>query len=247
MKKFQILTLAIITLSFANCAELFGKKDKDDNNEALLLALFAAPACGQTQVASAPTNGTRYSFSGCSGDATATLTALGFTASNISFNGGLSGTGLSSTLITNASSLSESGNESKASMEITYVLTGASSKLQVIMPAETNFNGPGFNILPTTAQLLVDLTASNFTTAPSWGSSVGAEKTLCLEVHKENADAHIIGWEGTCATVNRGAYGFDQDTAATINGNRAALRLDNVVVKSMTLYNAPIGQIGQIQ
>ncbi|TGL09275.1 hypothetical protein [Leptospira levettii] len=234
----------VVFVSLGNCAELFQASKKDNNNDAIFAALLAnSGSCGQSARSGAAGNGTRYNFFGCSGDATTTLLGLGFTAQNVSFNGGLSGTSDASTIVTRASSLSSSGGSKKAGIEVTYVLINASSTLKAILPSESNFNGPGFSIFLTGANKLVNGTASAFDDKPaSWSSSLGIEKTLCLEVHEEGSGAHIFGWEGSCDTVNRNAYQFEQeDVALTVSGDRVALRLNNVIVKSLTIYSSVIG------
>ncbi|MCW7464259.1 hypothetical protein EHQ96_13580 [Leptospira levettii] len=238
----------VVFVSLGNCAELFQASKKENNNDAIFAALLANNGtCGQSARSGAAGNGTRFNFFGCSGDATATLLGLGFTAQNVSFNGGLSGTSDASTIVTRASSLSSSGGEKKAGIEITYVLNSVSSTLKAILPSESNFNGPGFLISPTTIQKLVDNVSSAFSTPASWGTSVGIEKTLCLEVHEENG-AHIFGWEGSCDSVNRGTYQFEEDSVTVnVNGDRVGLRLNQVIVKSMTIYSSVIGTSGMIR
>ncbi|MCW7504543.1 hypothetical protein [Leptospira paudalimensis] len=237
----------VVFVSLGNCAELFSSKEKD-NNDVILAALLAnSGTCGQSARSGAAGNGTRFNFFGCSGDATTTLLGLGFTAQNVTFNGGISGTSDASTIVTRASSLSSSGGSKKAGIEVTYVLNNASSTLKAILPGETNFNGPGFLISATTIQKLVDNTSSAFTKSATWGTSLGIEKTLCLEVHEESG-AHIFGWEGSCDSVNRSSYQFEQDSVTVnVNGDRVGLRLNNVIVKSMTIYSSVIGTSGMIR
>ncbi|MBL0954157.1 MAG: hypothetical protein IBJ01_05260 [Leptospira sp.] len=237
----------VVFVSLVNCAELFSSKEKD-NNDVILAALLAnSGTCGQSARSGAAGNGTRFNFFGCSGDATTTLLGLGFTAQNVTFNGGISGTSDASTIVTRASSLSSSGGSKKAGIEVTYVLNNASSTLKAILPGETNFNGPGFLISATTIQKLVDNTSSAFTKSATWGTSLGIEKTLCLEVHEESG-AHIFGWEGSCDSVNRSSYQFEQDSViVNVNGDRVGLRLNNVIVKSMTIYSSVIGTSGMIR
>lgn len=248
MKFLQPIIIFSILLTLGNCAELFSSKDKDNNNDAILAALLSnSGTCGQSARSGAAGTGTRYNFFGCSGDATTTLLGLGFTAQNITFNGGLSGTSDTSTIVTRASSLSSTGGDKKAGIEITYVLNNASSSLKAILPSEINFNGPGFQMNATGIQKLVDNNATAFTTPGSWGSSVGVEKTLCLEVHNETG-AHIFGWEGSCDAVNRGSYQFEEESVTVnVNGDRVALRLNHAVVKSLTIYSSVIGTAGSFR
>ncbi|XDD47649.1 hypothetical protein AB3N60_06100 [Leptospira sp. WS39.C2] len=248
MKFLQLSILIIAFFTLGNCAELFQSTKKDNNNDAILAALFANNGtCGQSARSGAAGNGTRYNFFGCSGDASATLLGLGFTTQNITFNGGLSGTSDASTLITRASSLSATGGEKKAGIEITYVLNSGSSTLKAILPSDTSFGGPGFSISSTTVQKLVDNAASAFATPATWATSVGIEKTLCLEVHEENG-AHIFGWEGSCDSVNRQTYQFEEESVVVnVNGDRIGLRLNNAIVKSMTIYSSVIGTSGMIR
>lgn len=244
MKFLQPIIIFSILLTLGNCAELFSSKDKDNNNDAILAALLSnSGTCGQSARSGAAGTGTRYNFFGCSGDVTTTLLGLGFTAQNITFNGGLSGTSDASTIVTRGSSLSSSGGSKKAGIEITYVLNNASSILKANLPSEASINGPGFSIFATGANKLVNDAASAFDDKPaSWSSSVGVEKILCLEVHEEGTGAHIFGWEGSCDTVNRNSYQFEQeDVALAVSGDRVALKLNNVVVKSMTIYSSVIG------
>lgn len=248
MKFLQSIFVCSVLFTLGNCAELFQSSKKNNNNDAILAALLGSGAtCGQSARSGAAGTGTRYNFFGCSGDASAVLLGFGFTAQNVTFNGGLSGTSDASTIVTRASSLSATGGEKKAGIEITYVLNNASSTLKAILPGETNFNGPGFQINASGIQKLVDNVASALATPGSWGSSVGVEKTLCLEVHNETG-AHIFGWEGSCDTVNRGSYQFEEESVTVnVDGDRVGLRINNAVVKSMTIYSSVIGTAGSFR
>lgn len=248
MKFLKPIVLFLVLLALGNCAELFSSKEKDNNEDLILAALLAnSGTCGQSARSGAAGTGTRYNFFGCSGDAASTLLGLGFTAQNITFNGGLSGTSDASTLVTRASSLSSTGGDKKAGIEITYVLNNASATLKANLPSETSINGPGYLISDITIQKLVDNTASGFTKTASWSSSVGVEKTLCLEVHNETG-AHIFGWEGSCDAVDRKNYQFEQSgVTVNVNGDRVGLRLNNAIVKSMTIYSSVIGEVGSFR
>ncbi|MGV3664508.1 MAG: hypothetical protein ACO1NV_00150 [Leptospira bouyouniensis] len=247
MKFLKPIMIFTVLFSLGNCAELFSSKE-DNNNDQVILALLAGTRCPSTTVTT-PTNGTRFDFANCSGDANLALSGSGFQASNVTLSGGLVGTSNNSTIVTNASSLSNSGGNKKASIEIVYQLNAASSSISAILPSTTSFAGPGFSLLPTTAQKLVDGTASAFGgAAATWGSSVGQDKTLCLEVHQEGAGAHIFGWQGACSTIDRGSYNFEEeDVVVSLGGDRIALRINGATIKSLTIYNQSIGTAGSFQ
>lgn len=251
MKFAKLFLFSTILYSVMNCAELFQSKDKKDNADALLAALFAAPGCGPTAVSGSAGNGTRYTFTGCSGDVTSVLRAFGFTASGITFNGGLQGISAASTIVTNASSLSATGNESKAGIEITYVMNQADSNLDALIQSTTSFAGPGVQLSPTVAQWLNGSTPSPFATTAStpWASSVGVEKTVCLEVHKESSNAHIFGWSIPCNLANRSSYEFEEENAAItgFTGDRIGLKINKAIIKSITIYSTVIGTNGSFQ
>lgn len=248
LKKSALLLL--FPLVFTQCAELFGGDD-DNNNDNLLALLLSTPTCGASARSGAAGNGTRYNFSGCGADqnAVAFLTGIGFTAQNVAFNNGLIANGSPARLVTNASSLSEIG-EKKAGLEITYVVN-AGGDLAVRMPATNSYAGPGFFIQQAGIQKFDGTSPSAFALgSASWGSSAGVEKTLCLEVHEEGVGAHIFGWEGSCDAINRGAYQFEQEDVPVtggIPGDRIGLILNNVNIKSFTIYSSVIGTAGAIR
>ncbi|MCW7493006.1 hypothetical protein [Leptospira soteropolitanensis] len=252
MKFAKILLFSLIAFSFVNCVELFQSKKKKDNTDALLAALFVAPNCGSGSVSDAAGKGTRYQFSGCSGDVTATLRAFGFTANGVSFGGGLQGTSNSSTILTNASSLSETGNDSKAGIEITYIMNQADSTVDALIQSTPSFIGPGVQLSPTVAKWLDSATAADFVTTASkpWTSSVGVPKTVCLEVHKENSKGHIFGWSIPCNLANRSTYEFEEEDA-TIKGGitdgRIGLKINKAVIQSITIYTTKLGLNKSIQ
>lgn len=239
----SISTLAIL-FSLSNCAELFSSKE-DNNNDQLILALLSGARCPSSTVTS-PTNGTKFDFTNCTGDANLALAGSGFQVSNVTLSGGLVGTSNNSTILTNASSLSNSGGNKKASIEIVYQLNAASSTISAILPSTTTFTGPGFLLSATKADKIVNGISSAFgTPGTPWSSSVGQEKTVCLEIHEEGAGAHIFGWQGACATVDRGAYQFEEeDVVVSLAGDRVALRINGATIKSMTIYNQSIGTAG---
>ncbi|TGK85107.1 hypothetical protein EHQ23_10560 [Leptospira bourretii] len=251
MKLTRFFLFSVFTLSVLNCAELFQSRDKKDNTDALLVALFASPGCGSSAVSGSAGNGTRYLFSGCSGDPTSVLRAFGFTSSGVTFNAGIQGTSAASTIVTNASSLSSSGNDSKAGIEITYVMNQGDSFVDALLQSTSSFAGPGVQFSPTQSQWLNGSTPSAFVTTPSiaWSSSVGIEKTVCIEVHKENANAHIFGWSIPCNSVNRSSYEFEQEDAVItgFTGDRVGLKINKAVIKSITIYSTVIGTAGSFQ
>ncbi|TGK87119.1 hypothetical protein EHQ24_05875 [Leptospira noumeaensis] len=246
MKFVKLILCSTILLSLMNCAELF-QKDKKDNNDALFALLLNA-GCTISDVSS-PTSGRKIDFTACRGDANAALTASGFSSSSISLSGGLVGTGSTSTVYTNSSSLSSLGGDKKASIEIVYVLSQSDSSISAILPSTTNLSGPGFYISPTTVNKLTSNGSNSALTTPRvWSSSVSAEKILCLEVHQESGNAHVFGWESSCAAANRGTYQFEEDgVAADFGGDRIGLRINKATIKSITIYSANIGTSGSFQ
>ncbi|MBM9591815.1 hypothetical protein JWG41_16070 [Leptospira sp. 201903075] len=247
MKFAKLFLFSTILFSVMNCAELFQSQDKKDNNDALFALLLNA-GCTVTDVSS-PSTGRKIDFTACRGDANAALAASGFSSSSVSLSGGLVGTGSSSTVYTNASSLSSLGGDKKASIEIVYVLSQGDSSLDAILPSTTNLSGPGFHILPTTVnKIATNGTNSALGTPRTWSSSVSAEKTLCLEVHQESGNAHVFGWESACAAASRGTYQFEEDgVAADFGGDRIGLRINKATVKSITIYSSNIGTAGSFQ
>lgn len=243
MKFAKLFLFSTILFSVMNCAELFQSQDKKDNNDALFALLLNA-GCTVTDVSS-PSSGRKIDFTACRGDANAALAASGFSSSSVSLSGGLVGTGSSSTVYTNASSLSSLGGDKKASIEIVYVLSQGDSSLSAILPSTTNLSGPGFYIMPTTVNKIAtngSNSAFGTTTPAPWASSVSTEKALCLEVHQESSGAHILGWATSCALANRGTYQFDEDgVAADFGGDRIGLRINKATVKSITIYSNHIG------
>lgn len=238
MKFLQSIFVCSVLFTLGNCAELF-QSSKGNNNEETLLALLAGARCPSSAV-SLPNTGTRFDFANCSGDANLVLAGSGFQASNVTLSSGLVGTSNNSTIITNASSLSNEGGAKKASIEIVYQMNSASSSISAILPSTTTFGGPGFFISPTTAQKIVNGASSAFGTvaAPNWSSSVGQEKTLCLEVHEEGAGA----------SVNRSVYEFEEDdVSVSIGGDRVALRINGATIKTLTIYNRSIGAAGSFR
>lgn len=247
MKFAKIFLFSTILLSVMNCAELF-QSDKKDNNDALYALLLNA-GCTISDVSS-PTSGRKIDFTTCRGDANAALAASGLSSSSVSLSAGLVGTGSSSTIYSNASSLSSLGGEKKASIEIVYVLSQGDSSIDAILPSTTNLSGPGFHILPTTVNKIASNGSNSAfgTLARTWTSSVSAEKTLCLEVHQESGNAHIFGWESSCSLANRNTYQFEEDgVAADFGGDRIGLRINKATIKSITIYSSNIGTAGSFQ
>jgi|GEM_PF-2398618 len=248
------LKLVLITsfLFFSQCAELTGGKDKDDKTaETLLLALSNNAVCSTgTAIAAQPTNGTRFDFTTCSGPATAALKLAGFTASEVQLIGGIVGGGNTSTIYRDSSSLSSTGGEKKASIQITYVLSATDSTIDVIMPSTTSFSGPTFQITPSEIKkkLATGVTSSLGGKAGAWTSSLSQEKTLCLEVHNENG-AHIFGWEGACSAVSRTTYGFEEEAVSgfDFSGDRIGLRINKATIKSLNIYSSNIGTAGSLK
>ncbi|XDD43821.1 hypothetical protein AB3N58_05590 [Leptospira sp. WS60.C2] len=246
MKFLQSIFVCSVLFTLGNCAELFQSSKNKNNNDALFAALLAGPGCGPTAVSGAAGNGTRYNFTGCSGDATAVLRGLGFTANGVSFNAGIQGTSNSSTIVTNASSLSETGTDSKAGIEVVYVMNQTESRIDAMIHATPSLDGPGVRLSHTFAQWLNGNTASAFVTKPGapWASSVAVEKTVCLEVHKETGGGHIFGWSLPCNSIaDRSVYEFDQEDASitSFSGDRVGFRINNAVIKSVTIYSAKLG------
>ncbi|TGL72248.1 hypothetical protein [Leptospira jelokensis] len=252
MKFLQPFMIVSMLVAFGNCAELFSSKDKDNNEELILAALLAGPGCGPTAVSGSAGNGTKYNFAGCSGDANTILSGFGFTVNGVTFNSGIQGTSSASTIVTNASSLSETGNESKAGIEVVYVMNQAGSSIDAMIQTTPSLAGPGVRLSPTSAQWLDASTASAFGTKAGspWASSVSVEKSVCLEVHKESGKAHIFGWSVPCNSVaDRGNYEFDQEDATITNfsGDRVGVRINNAIIKSITIYSTAIGTNGSFR
>lgn len=246
--KFKTTLLLILAVSFfGNCAELFGKKDKGNDDEILLLALAAGQRCPTSEVTS-PTPGTKYDFQNCSAvDSNLALQGTGFTPRSVTLSAGLVGTSSASNVSTVGSALSNTGGNKKASVEVVYQLNSASSFLSVHLIGTSNFNGPGFRLSPTGPQKLVDSVPSSLATTVAWASSVNTDKTVCLEVHEEGAGAHIFGWQGPCASVARGTYEFEEEDVnipSGLGGDKVGLILNNVTVKSLTIYRQNIGTAG---
>lgn len=251
MKFLQPFMIISMLFAFGNCAELFSSKDKDNNEDLILAALLAGPGCGPTAVSGSAGNGTKYNFAGCTGDANVVLNGFGFTVNGVSFNAGIQGTSNSSTIVTNASNLSETGNESKAGIEVVYVMNQAGSSIDAMIQTTTSLAGPGVRLSPTSAQWLNATNAFAFGTKAGspWASSVSVEKTVCLEVHNESGDAHIFGWSLPCNQVDRSNYEFEEDgaTISDFSGNRVGLRINNAVIKSITIYSSVIGAVGSFR
>lgn len=251
MIRFKLALISSILL-FSQCAELTGGNDKEDNTaETLLLALSNNAVCpAGTAITAQPTNGTRFDFTQCSGPATAALKLAGFTASEVQLISGIVGGGNSSTIYTDASRLSSTGGEKKASVQITYILSASDSTIDVILPSTTSLSGPTFQITPGEIKKKSALgsTSSLAGKAGTWSSSVSQEKTLCLEVHNENG-AHVFGWEGNCSAVARGSYGFEEESVSgfDFSGDRIGLRINKATIKSLNIYSTNIGTAGSIR
>ncbi len=251
MNQIKLLILSSFLL-FSQCAELTGGKDKEDNTaEVLLLALSNNAVCPSgTAITAQPTNGTRFDFTQCSGPATAALKLAGFTATDVQLIGGIVGGGNSSTIVRDSSSLSSTGGEKKASIQITYVLSATDSTIDVVLPSTTSLSGPTFQITPSDIKKksALGVTSSLGGKAGTWASSLNAEKTLCLEVHNENG-AHIFGWEGACSSVARGTYGFEEESVSgfDFSGDRIALRINKATIRSLNVYSANIGTAGSFR
>jgi hypothetical protein len=251
MRNTYFIMILVFGTIYFNCAELFQSKEKDNSEaESLLLAITNNAACPSTVIAAQPTNGTRYDFTQCTGPASAALKLAGFTATDVQLVGGIVGGGNSSTIISDASRLSNSGGEKKASIQITYVLSQTDSTVDVIMPSTTSITGATFQITPTEIKrkTIFGATASLGGKAGVWTSSTLQEKTLCLEVHSENG-AHIFGWEGECASVNRTSYGFEEEAIAgyDFSGDRIALRVNKATIRSLNIYSTNIGTAGSLR
>lgn len=252
MNLFKFLFFSSLFL-LGQCAELTGGKESEDNSaETLLLALTNNAVCPSgTAIAAQPTNGTRYDFTQCSGPATAALKLAGFTASSdVQLIGGIVGGGNSSTIYRDSSSLSNSGGEKKASVQITYVLSNTDSTIDVVLPSTTSLSGPTFQITPgeIKKKSATGTTSSLGGKAGVWASSVSQEKTLCLEVHSENG-AHIFGWEGPCSSVSRTSYGFEEESVSgfDFSGDRIGLRINKATIKSLNVYSSNIGTSGSLR
>ncbi|WP_411823114.1 hypothetical protein [Leptospira sp. 'Mane'] len=245
MNKLTILSFSALILFAFNCAEL--KKKKDDDNSALaLLALAGSTACS-TSAVSSPSNGTSFDFTQCRGDASAALKLAGFTSANVVLSGGIVGTGTNSTIVADSSRLSNFGGDKKATIQITYNLSASDSYLEAVMPSTTSLVGPTFQFTPTEIKKknILGATSALGGTPGIWASSVAQDKTICVEVHNENG-AHMFGWQGACANVNRGSYEFQEDSVSgyDFSGDRIAFRLNKVTLKSVIIYSSTIGTAG---
>ncbi|MCZ8342787.1 MAG: hypothetical protein O9301_07130 [Leptospira sp.] len=244
--KFKSLVILSVLAVFGNCAELFNSGKDDNNDELLLLGLAAGQGC-PTSAVTAPEAGTRINFEACAPlDTGLALSATGFQARSVTLSGGLVGTSGASNIVSLASRLSNVGGSKKATVEVVYRLNSATSWLAVHLIGTTNFNGPGFRLNATGPQKLVDTQPSALGTT-SWPSSVNTDKTVCLEVHEEGAGAHIFGWQGACASVNRGVYEFEEEDVVIpsgLGGDRVGLILNGATVKSITIFTKNVGTAG---
>ncbi|TGN10086.1 hypothetical protein [Leptospira ilyithenensis] len=248
MKKLSIISLLTLILFAFNCAEFKKKKDNDTSGLALLV-LAGSTACPTSSVSS-PSNGTSFDFTQCSGDAAAALKIAGFTVSNVVLSGGVVGTGTSSTIVADSSRLSNFGGEKKATIQLTYNLSASDSYLEVVMPSTTSLVGPTFQLTPTEIKKKNALGATSALggTPGLWASSLAQDKTLCIEVHNENG-AHMFGWQGACANVNRGSYEFQEESVSgyDFSGDRVSFRLNKVNLKSVIIYSSTIGTAGLVR
>lgn len=244
--KFKLSMILLVLAVFGNCAELFNSEKDNNNDELLLLGLAAGQGCPTTAV-TAPEAGTRINFEACSPiDTGLALSATGFQSRNVTLSGGLVGTSGASNIVSLASRLSNVGGSKKATIEVVYRLNSASSRVDVHLIGTTNFNGPGIRLNPTGPQKLVDTVPSALGTV-SWASSVNTDKTVCLEVHEEGAGAHIFGWQGACASVNRGTYEFEEEDVVIpsgLGGDRVGLIVSGATVKSITIFTKNVGTAG---
>lgn len=244
--KFKLSVILLVLAVLGNCAELFNSEKDNNNDELLLLGLAAGQGCPTTAV-TAPEAGTRINFEACSPiDTGLALSATGFQSRNVTLSGGLVGTSGASNIVSLASRLSNVGGSKKASVEVVYRLNSATSWVAVHLLGTTNFNGPGIRLTPTAPLKLVDTVPSALGTV-TWASSVNADKTVCLEVHEEGAGAHIIGWQGPCASVSRTVYEFDEEDVTIpsgLGGDRVGLIVNGATVKSITIFTKNVGTAG---
>lgn len=252
MKKFLNTILSImVMLLILNCSELTGGDDDDNTAElaaaALLLNSGAGGTCStETLSSSYSTSRTKYNVSGCDSSG---LSGLGFPSSNIS--SGLKASSTEGTMGSNG----DLGESSKVNVEITYKIDSSDGYIDVIGLASvsgSNPTGPGIRLQSGSAQTLTaDGTAANFATGTAPSSTVGTQKTVCLEIHSEGGGAHIFGWDSNCDTASSagslGSYTFEsEDVATTINGQRVGFKMKNATMTSFTISNA-IGTAGSIR
>lgn len=242
MKLQTTLSLLVILFSFLACAE---KKESDNSNQ--LVALSILNGCGTTPTtvnSIGSTTRTEYNFTNCNNPSALS----GFSVSNIS--AGLTGTSTNSKL---ASTGTFGSDQKKINIEVTYILTTASSNLDIIALGAgegTALSGPGFRISPADVKYLkTDGTSGSFGTGTSPATVVGTSTTLCLEVHEEGSGAHIFGWSGACSLVsNRGTYQFDQeDVTGAISSRKIGFTLNNAILTKIIVSNGALGTAGSLQ
>lgn len=252
MKKTIMISMLSGSLFLCQCAEFSKKKNNDDaTTVAVLLAISNNAVCPSGSAISAnPSNGTRFDFTACSGPATTALKLAGFTAANVVLSSGIVGTSNTSTVYTDASRLSSTGGDKKATVQISYVLSASDSTIDVVMPSTIGLSGATFQISPTDIKKksALGVTSTLGGKAGIWTTSLGQEKTLCLEIHNENG-AHMFGWQGACSAVARGSYEFEEVAVSgyDFSGDRIGLKINKGTIKSLNIYSTKIGTAGAIR
>ncbi len=252
MVKIIISVVLSVTL-FYSCSEL--NKKKEDNNAPLAAAAFLAlQQQSGNCVSSAPVaaidgaNRTKFSVvkDGCGTSPGATITA----DSGVSFSGGSFVAGATEGKFAPSGSYATSG---PVNIEIVYTITAADGEIDVIGNAAVNgavATGPAFRITTTTIVPVSNTGAvgSLEKTVPT--SSVNSEKTLCLEIHREGAGAHVFGWSKACSSLtlaDRGAYEFEREDFSTAHpGGGVGFRLKNAKIKEFTITQGKIGSAGKL-
>ncbi|TGN17570.1 hypothetical protein [Leptospira idonii] len=247
MKKQTFFSLLALILFAANCAE-FGKKkkDNDDLNSLLLVAAGAAGCPAEQSVSASPTVGRKFNLVPCSGDAVSALSVLGFNASNVAFAGGVIGTSDSSTILSKGSFNALDGRE-KTTIEVTYSINSVSGYLDVVMRSNS-VNGAAFHITTTKVQTKAPNTGAtaDFTKTTNFALTSFTDNTLCLEMHKEGAGLHVLGWKTACASVNRAVPDFEEEDFGSNTGAQIGFRLSGATLKSFTAYDV-VGTVTSFQ
>jgi hypothetical protein len=250
----KTIFVMILSVMFLHSCSEFNKK-KEDNNAPLAAAALLSLQQGSNCVSSAPAaaidGANRTTFSvvkdGCGTSPGGTITTDG----NISFSGGSFVAGATEGRF--ALSGSYTTSDGKINIEVVYTITADDGDIDVIGNATANGAvaiGPTFRI---TKNAVVPVsstgTAGTFEkTVPS--SPVNSEKTLCLEIHKEGAGAHVFGWSKACTSLtsaDKGSYEFEREDFDTVHpGSSVGFRLKNSRVKNFTITQGKIGTVGKL-
>lgn len=242
--------LICISGMVSNC-EVFKGKAKNSNSGAAA-ALFLASQGGCSQSSAASIGGaTRTSFNVSGANCASGLSAIGFIGEGLS--SGLTGSGTASRLASTGTF--SAGGEKKMNIEFTFTLSDSSGYLDVIGNASTSAaaaTGPLFRIKP--SGIDVYASGSQTASAPDKGgsitSSVGTEKTYCLEFHEESG-AHLFGWSKACSLLSdseKASYEINKEGLSSANpGNKIGFVLNKAVLKSFTVTSGKIGTAGSMQ